>query len=244
MTSLFQADPGHIFDFSTKSPGQIFNEAILPRASSLDAFIPKPAGDIGGLDEAAKRREGQLQKDFAQEAFMANKDEEFFSRLRGEPQKGEGADYSEYAISDVGDYDSPVRSSRGRRVSSDVVNNPSSAGYSPVTVKLANYGYNSDTSPDHNSNVLKIGHSNNKLVDGYSAALTKSLAKRHGLKNGDEFEVVTADGKAFVRRYDDTVPTTYKGKKLPETVDLYEKNGSNSFGGKVIGIRKIETENP
>jgi bifunctional DNA-binding transcriptional regulator/antitoxin component of YhaV-PrlF toxin-antitoxin module len=78
-----------------------------------------------------------------------------------------------------------------------------------------------------------------KLVDGRSAALTKSLARRYGLKTGDEFEVLTADGEIMVRTYDDTVPTTYKGKPLPETVDLYETRGSNSFGGTVVGIRKL-----
>jgi hypothetical protein len=108
------------------------------------------------------------------------------------------------------------------------------------SIKLANYGYDSDTTPDYNSNVKKIGHANNPLVDGYSAALTKSLAKRYGLRTGDEFEIVTADGKRMVRRYDDTVPTTYRGKKLPETVDLYETKGSNSFGGKVVGIRPVK----
>lgn len=106
-------------------------------------------------------------------------------------------------------------------------------------IKLSNYGYDSDSSPDYNSNVLRIGHADNKLVDGESAALTKSLADRYGLKSGDMFEATTEDGKKITRRYDDTVPNTYKGKPLPETVDLYNQNGSNSFGGKVIGIKPL-----
>lgn len=107
------------------------------------------------------------------------------------------------------------------------------------SLKLSNYGYASDSSPDYNSNVLRIGHANNKLEDGVSAALTKSLAKRYGLKTGDMFEITTADGKTMQRRYDDTVPRTYRGKPLPETVDLYELGGSNKFGGKVINLKKL-----
>lgn len=106
-------------------------------------------------------------------------------------------------------------------------------------IKLSNYGYESDSSPDHNSNVLKIGHANNKLVDGESAALTKSLADRHGLKSGDMFEATLADGTTITRRYDDTTPSTYKGDPLPETVDIYNQSGSNNFGGKVISIKPL-----
>jgi bifunctional DNA-binding transcriptional regulator/antitoxin component of YhaV-PrlF toxin-antitoxin module len=107
-------------------------------------------------------------------------------------------------------------------------------------IKLANYGYDSDSSPDTNSNILKIGHANNKLEDGVSAALTKSLAQRYGLKTGDFFEITTADGKTMKRRYDDTVPRSYRGKSLPETVDLYERGGSNKFGGKVVEIKPLK----
>lgn len=105
--------------------------------------------------------------------------------------------------------------------------------------KLSNYGYASDSSPDYNSNVRRVGHAENPLEDGVSAALTKSLAKRYGLKTGDMFEITTADGKTMQRRYDDTVPRTYRGKPLPETVDLYEIGGSNKFGGKVINLKKL-----
>jgi hypothetical protein len=118
------------------------------------------------------------------------------------------------------DYDKPLPQKQGR-------------------IKLSNYGYDSDSSPDYNSNVLRIGHANNKLEDGVSAALTKSLASRYGLKTGDMFEAVTADGKILKRRYDDTVPPKYKGKSLPETVDLYERKGSNSFGGSIVEIRPL-----
>ena len=111
--------------------------------------------------------------------------------------------------------------------------------FDKTAIKLANYGYASDTTKDYNSNVAKIGHANNKLESGVSAALTKSLAKRYGLKTGDYFEAITADGKVLRRRYDDTVPSTYKGKALPETVDLYEQSGSNKFGGTVVGLRTI-----
>lgn len=126
------------------------------------------------------------------------------------------------------DYNAPIASQQ------PTTSQNSSGG----TIKLANYGYASDTSPDYNSNVLRIGHANNPLKDGVSAALTKSLAKRHGLKTGDWFEIVTDKG-VMKRRYDDTVPTSYRGKPLPETVDLYELRGSNKFGGRVSEIRPL-----
>ena len=65
------------------------------------------------------------------------------------------------------------------------------------------------------------------------------MAQRLGLKTGDRFEVVTDDGRVFQRRYDDTVPSMYKGKPLPETVDLYNRSGSNKFGGVVKEIRPL-----
>lgn len=112
--------------------------------------------------------------------------------------------------------------------------------YSPEKgIKLSNYGYASDSTPDSYS-AAGIGHANNKLESGVSAAITKSLANRLGLKTGDWVEVQTADGKTLRRRYDDTVPSYDKRTgALPETVDLYEKGGSNSFGGRVTSIRKV-----
>ena len=104
-------------------------------------------------------------------------------------------------------------------------------------VKMANYGYDSDHSPDYNSNVLRIGNRNNKLVDGTSAAITSSLAKRYGLKPGDRFQALSSTGKVYERTYDDTVPSTYQGRPLPETIDFYERGGSNNFGGKLTGIK-------
>jgi hypothetical protein len=134
----------------------------------------------------------------------------------------------------VEDYNAPIAPTASAPASPATPIPRSKGGF-----KLSNYGYDSDSSPDYNSNTLKIGHSNNPLKDGVSAALTKSLAERFGLKTGDYFEAETSDGKVLRRRYDDTVPTSYRGKKLPETVDLYEVNGSNKFGGQVTSIRKL-----
>jgi len=215
----FSTDPGKILDFTGRRPADIFNEVIAPRVNQFD-----PA-DEAGLDEARQRREGQLQQDLSRDAFTDQSDDDFLSQVRERQQQEPTQDLGDYA-SPPTDYDSPLPS----------------APTGDEKLKLSNYGYSSDSSPDHNSNVLRIGHANNKLVDGYSAALTKSLAKRYGLKTGDEFEVMTSDGKKLVRRYDDTVPTKYKGKPLPETVDLYELNGSNKFGGTVVGIRPLKSQ--
>lgn len=109
-----------------------------------------------------------------------------------------------------------------------------------VSIKLSNYGYASDTTPDSNS-MKGIGHANNRLEDGVSAAITKSLAVRLGLKSGDWLQLETTKGPMRVR-YDDTVPATDKRTgDLPETIDIYRKDGSNTWGGKVIAVRKLDS---
>jgi bifunctional DNA-binding transcriptional regulator/antitoxin component of YhaV-PrlF toxin-antitoxin module len=199
--------------------------------------------DPGGLEEARRRREQHSESLNSQRMFDEQQDEEFIQQLRSNPRM-EGSDTED----PVATFNPPSQSTSLPTPPISIAKEdiaPSMDGFDKVNLKLANYGYASDSSPDYNSNVLKIGHANNKLEDGVSAALTKSLAKRYGLKTGDMFEVVTADGKVMQRRYDDTVPTTYKGKKLPETVDLYEETkGSNNFGGKVVGIRKLGKPDP
>lgn len=103
-------------------------------------------------------------------------------------------------------------------------------------IKLSNYGYKSDTTPDTNS-MNGIGHSNNKLEDGVSAALSKSLATRLGVKTGDWLNIETTKGPMRVR-YDDTVPASDSRVEgpLPETIDIFRRNGANDWGGKVTGI--------
>jgi hypothetical protein len=110
----------------------------------------------------------------------------------------------------------------------------------PKPIKLSNYGYASDLTPDSWS-AKGIGHANNKLIDGTSAAITKSLANDLGLKSGDWFIARTTRG-AFRLRYDDTVPSYDKRTgALPPTIDVYRKtSGSNNWGGKVLAIEKIE----
>ncbi len=108
-----------------------------------------------------------------------------------------------------------------------------------VDIKLSNYGYADDSTPDSYS-ARGIGHANNALEDGKSAAISKSLANRLNLSTGDEVEIETTKG-VFRVRYDDTVPSTdSRTGDLPETIDLYrKKDGSNAWGGKVTKIRKV-----
>ncbi len=209
---LFDTSPGHVMDFSGRSAVDIYNDAVVPRVNSFDM--------MDFLEEGRQRRTEQLEKDLAQEAFARQSDDDFLRSMtapsRQAPVGGEEPDFSSlsFGTADLDRLD-------GERI------------------KLSNYGYSSDSSPDYNSNVRRIGNRNNKLVDGVSAALTASLAKRYGIKAGQEFEAVTSDGKVYRRRYDDTVPTTYKGKPLPETVDLFDTKGSNAFSGVVVDIRPV-----
>lgn len=228
--TTFSPNMGHIFDFSKKRPSQIFNEAILPKVNSfVDDLGPDPFGD----EAAALQRQDEQTRRLSEEAFNSKTDQDFVDQLNAKRQNSmiTPTDSSE-------DYNSPVApqaSGAPEAPSSDFPNEK-------LKLKLSNYGYDSDSSPDYNSNVARIGHANNKLSDGVSAALTKSLATRYGLKTGDMFEAMTSDGQTLKRRYDDTVPTTYKGKALPETVDLYEIGGNNKFSGVVTGIRPLKKQ--
>lgn len=217
---LFGTDPGFVTDFSGKSAAEIYNEAVVPRVNAFDA--------MGFLEEGRRRRETQLEQDLAQEAFSRNSDDEFLRDLTDRRSPSVGGSEP--------DFDS-------LSMTMDDLE-PESGGSGGGAIKLSNYGYDTDTSPDYNSNVRRIGNRNNRLVDGVSAALTASLAKRMGILPGQEFEAVAKDGTVYRRRYDDTVPTTYKGKPLPETVDLYQRKGSNSFGGTIVEIRPITGKQP
>ena len=223
---LFSPDQGQITDFTDVRPADIFNKSVLPKLSSLTSLLGE---DPAGLEEASKRREAQAQTDTERYQFNAQQDDKFLEQLYQNKQTALSPNRD-----DSVDYNIPISmpQNSGMQPQGDFV---------PSKIKLSNYGYESDSSPDYNSNVARIGHANNKLEDGISAALTKSLAKKHGLRTGDFFEAQTADGKVLRRRYDDTVPDTYKGKKLPETVDLYELGGNNKFGGTVVGIRPLKS---
>lgn len=193
--------------------------------SAGDIFNNTVGQILAGLDQNAAvnvQRQEEGQRDLLQGSQEIN------DLLMTQPQS-QNMGFEEEPMED---YNMPVQEGP-----TQTTTKPQSGG---LNIKLANYGYDSDTSPDYNSNVLKIGHANNPLKDGVSAALTKSLANRYGLKTGDMFEVTTADGKTMTRRYDDTVPGSYRGKKLPETVDLYELNGNNKFSGRVTGIRPLK----
>jgi len=213
---LFQPNSENITDFSKISAGSIFNDSIVPK--------------FNVLEEGDALRSQELERNTAQDIYRQQADDAFLMQA---PRSSVVADES------MVDYNALIPNLGETRSKLGVGVQPQN----PVNkdgFKLSNYGYDSDSSPDTNSNVLRIGHSNNKLEDGVSAALTKSLARRYGLKTGDMFEAVTADGKVLTRRYDDTVPDKYRGRALPETVDLYERKGSNAFGGIVTQIRPIK----
>lgn len=94
--SLFSTDPGKIFDFSTKRPAEIFNEAVLPKVNS---FLDLLGEDPGGLEEAARRREQTAESDM----FAREETDSFLSQMPT-PQQ----DLGEFAMTDVGGYDAPV----------------------------------------------------------------------------------------------------------------------------------------
>ena len=215
-TALFNSDQGQVTDFSKVGAGAVFNQSVVPLFDQLQEFT--------------ERQNQQLETETAEDIYRKQSDDQFLQQLQTTaPSMGQMGMMPQ---NDSVNYDVEPTASAAPAVSKQPA--PTKGGF-----KLSNYGYDSDSSPDYNSNVLKIGHANNPLKDGVSAALTKSLARRHGLKTGDMFEAVLGDGSTIKRRYDDTVPVSYRGKKLPETVDLYERKGSNKFGGRVMKIQAI-----
>jgi len=233
LQQLFTTDPGKITDFTGRSAADIFNSSVVPRVSALEQLF---AQSNQMLDARKAEREQSSMKLSMSPDLLQPPQESSFDNLLGRAPT-EQADLSGLSVPQE-DYSAPLPAPAA----------PTTPNLVPKgelrksSIKLSNYGYASDSSPDYNSNVAKIGHSNNKLEDGVSAALTRSLAKRMGIPKGGWFEAVTADGETIKRRYDDTVPVSYKGKALPETVDLYNLKGSNSFGGKIVGIRPLTAQ--
>lgn len=212
--SLFSTDPSKLTDFAQVKTSDI----------------------LASLDQNAQRIAMQAQEMDDSLAFKSDQNAELVSSLLDSQPLPQNVDEEDYA--------SPLVPNQklGAAMTSEPQpqGQPQASKGGKMSIKLANYGYASDTSPDYNSNVLKIGNRNNKLEDGVSAALTRSLAKRLGIPHGGWFNATTADGKVLRRRYDDTVPTTYRGKALPETVDLYNINGSNNFSGKIVDIQPFK----
>jgi len=233
LQQLFTTDPGKITDFTGRSAADIFNSSVVPRVSALEQLF---AQSNQMLDARKAEREQSSMKLSMSPDLLQPPQESSFDNLLGRAPT-EQADLSGLSVPQE-DYSAPLPAPAA----------PTTPNLVPKgelrksSIKLSNYGYASDSSPDYNSNVAKLGHSNNKLEDGVSAALTRSLAKRMGIPKGGWFEAVTADGETIKRRYDDTVPVSYKGKALPETVDLYNLKGSNSFGGKIVGIRPLTAQ--
>lgn len=101
MSTLFKTDPGHIYDFASKRPADIFNEAVLP---TVNSFVDLLGQDPGGLEEAAQQREQQLQQDVSKDLFAKNQREDFLGQLRSNAP----VDLGEYADEGT-DYNAPLQ---------------------------------------------------------------------------------------------------------------------------------------
>jgi GH24 family phage-related lysozyme (muramidase) len=77
-SQLFSTDPGKITDFSGVRPADVFNNAILPKLSSLESLLGE---DPAGLEEASQRRNMQAQSDDERYRFNSQQDDAFLSQL-------------------------------------------------------------------------------------------------------------------------------------------------------------------
>jgi GH24 family phage-related lysozyme (muramidase) len=103
-TQLFSTDPGNITDFTSVRPADIFNNAILPKLTSLRSLLGE---DPAGLDESSQRRDTQAQVDEERYLFNAQQDDAFLASLRQKQQA--------VTDEDIGvDYNAPVAAPQAR----------------------------------------------------------------------------------------------------------------------------------
>lgn len=101
--------------------------------------------------------------------------------------------------------------------------------------QLGSFGYVGDSTPDSNS-LMGIGNHGNKLVPGYSVALSAAGAKARGLTSpGQTF---TAAGREW--RWDDTVPES--GVSDPYYIDVYNPLHPPDPGDKSFRIMSREKQ--
>ncbi|HRZ39514.1 MAG TPA: M23 family metallopeptidase, partial [Candidatus Omnitrophota bacterium] len=98
-------------------------------------------------------------------------------------------------------------------------------------VQATKYGYQSDEHIDSNS-LNGIGHSNNRLVKDVSVALMAETANALGVSSGDLIVIRLKNGQTLLGRYDDTIPSLYKGHR----VDFYTPSGELSFDGQKVEL--------
>lgn len=105
-----------------------------------------------------------------------------------------------------------------------------SGGSGPI--RVTNYGYSGDHTPDTNSNKLRKGSRNNRLVPGVSAALDPELARQIGARPGDIIAIEHDNGTQYVT-YDDVAEL----QSGTGTIDIYRPNsGSNNWAGKARSV--------
>lgn len=84
--------------------------------------------------------------------------------------------------------------------------------------KATQYGYANDSTPDYNSNVLKIGMRDNPLTP-HAAALTKLMQRQINAQPGDAIETIDGKGNKHVEYFADRAPES------DARIDFYKPQG-------------------
>lgn len=230
------AQAGYLKEIWEERPKQVY---ASPDAVALAEATVKKGGSLGAIFSSKDKLNVEASEAYHRKLNSLNE------------EKGRMVEsYSRWAAQNpAATYDDHLNKSReiaqeSREQQARSATIPSSASSQSASawrtnLKLSNYGYASDTTPDSYSR-KSIGHASNMLRDGQSAAISKSLAKKLGLKRGAVLEIQTTQGKRVVT-YDDTVPPGDKRTgPLPETIDIFRKSeGSNEWGGRVQGVKLI-----
>lgn len=86
--------------------------------------------------------------------------------------------------------------------------------------RVTHYGYDDDPTPDSNS-LAGIGNHDNKLIPG-SLGFSPDLIDRYNLQHDDPVDIQFPDGTIFHGTYGDQTADEYQGRKIRNTVDIYD----------------------
>ena len=166
-------------------------------------------------------RVGTLRVDGTSKATLRLEIYDSFERLeQGQPDNGSHADIFSVNLS-------------GKRF--EAIDRYSDFVSTGGSIEITNYGYPGDFSSDRNSNYFATGLGGSRpLIPGISAALSRSLASKLGVRPGAVIEFLDANGRSYLVTYDDQSP---RGN---QNIDVYRPTfGSNNFCARVRAARVL-----
>lgn len=230
------AQAGYLKEIWDERPNQVY---ASPDALKLAEATVKEGGSLGAIFSSKDQLNVEASEAYHRKINSLNADRgklvDYYSRWADQNPAATYDDHIKKSREIAQEF--REQQARGTKIPSAASSQSASAWR--TNIKMSNFGYPGDHTPDSNSE-NSIGHADNIMRDGQSAAITRSLAVKLGLKRGAVIELQTTEGRMIVT-YDNTVPTDdERTGPLPETIDIFRKsNGSNGWGGRVQGVKLI-----